>query len=367
MDASFLPFRTICVIAAVLVFYSAFGASQEEFLFTVQCDGRESGSGFLMADSEGAWMVSNDHVVRNDGVIRFVGMLDDTRVYTLPETIEVAANRDAVRFKTEETNGFLLAETSFFDETVFAFGNSDGLGVITKSEGKVVGKGRGEIEVTCDIISGNSGGPVLNESNEVVGVATFTVTGSSVKVAVELSGNVSAAERERLAEKIKTRQGTRYLEARRFAVPLHDAEWQPVALEIFQQESESYEKIDDRYARFNKTVTTVFRCRSISSENEDIFSRSWIKKYNQNLYEYGYHDAESGRYYYRSGRKDSFDRAFGKWMENLSQTATCLAEEFRTEAEELTVLYYKNETRDYADNLNAKSRNLMDVARKYGR
>jgi hypothetical protein len=357
------------VYAAVVLFSacSVFGASLEDFLFTVQCDGRENGSGFLLKDTDGVWMVSNCHVVQNGETIEFIGMMDESRVFTLPETIAVAANRDAIRFKTEEPDGFVLSGTTSFDETVFAFGNSDGLGVITKSEGRIVGKGRGEIEVTCEIIPGNSGGPVINTNNEVIGAAAFTVTASSVKVAAELTGTVSAAERERLAEKIKIRHGTRYLESRRFAVPLHDAEWQSVDLKLFVEESPQAEKTSDRVDRFNEAVTAVFRCRSISSEDEDLFPHGWVKNYNRDLYGYGYYDSDSGRYYLRSGRKESFDRAYGRWMENLSEAAQLLAAECRAQTDELTVLYYQNKAIEYAGRLEIKSRELMDVAKKYGR
>ena len=355
----------MCAAIAFSVACSAFSASFEDFLFTVQGDGKERGSGFLLKDTNGVWMISNNHVVRNDGAIKFVGMLDASRTYAIPETIEVAANRDAIRFKTGEPDGFALTGTSAFDDTVFAFGNSDGLGVITKSKGKIVGKGRGEIEVTCEIIPGNSGGPVIKTNGEVVGVATFTVTTASAKIAAELSGKVSAAERERLAEKLKGRSGTRYTAARRFAIPLHDAEWQPVSLERFKQESALYEQTDDWCDRFSETVTTVFRCRSISSENEDIFSRVWVEDYNQYLYKNGSYDSDSGRYYLRSGRKEAFDRAFGRWIQDLSATAERLAGEFRQQAETLTVLYYQNETRIHADKIELQSRELMEISKKY--
>jgi hypothetical protein len=357
--------KRIYVTALLFMAGSVCGASLEDFLFTVQCNGRETGSGFLLKDTSGVWMVSNCHVVRKSGEIKFVGMLDKSRTYTLPETVDVAANRDAVRFLTKEENGFSLSGTSSFDETVFAFGNSDGLGVITKSEGKIVGKGRGEIEVTCEIIPGNSGGPVINTNDAVIGVAAFTVTVSGVKASVELSGTVSAAERERLAEKIKNRHGTRYTEARRFAVPLHDAEWQPVGLELFKQESEQYEKMDDQYDRFNETVTAVFRCRAVSSENEDIFSRSWVSRYNRDLNDYGYYDSDSGRYYLRSGQKTAFDHAYERWIQALGETASRLSEEFGEQAKNMTVLYYQNEISKSADRLGITSRELTEVSEKY--
>ena len=367
MNGVHIQLKRIIPAALLFVIGTVSEGSMEDFLFTVRRDGREVGSGFLLKDTDGIWMVSNCHVVRRGEEIKFIGMTDESRVQALPEKIEVASNRDAVRFLTHEPDGLALSAASTFDETVFAYGNSDGLGVITRSEGKVVGKGRGEIEVTCEIIPGNSGGPVVNVRDEVIGIATFGVTIPDVKVAAELSGTVSAAERERLIEQIKDRHGTRYTEARRFAVPLHDAVWQAVDLDLFNRESQSYEEIAGRYDRFNRTVVTVFRCRPVSSENEDLFPRGWVRNYNQDLYEYGYYDSDSGRYYLRSGRKESFDRAFGRWIQNLSEAAAGLSEELRAQAKELTVLYYQAETKAKADRLDRKTRELTDMARKYGR
>jgi hypothetical protein len=46
-----------------------------------------------------------------------------------------------------------------------------------------------------------------------------------------------AAQSAQLLKEIETRKGTRYEQTRRFAVPLHDAEWQPVEFDVFQEES----------------------------------------------------------------------------------------------------------------------------------
>lgn len=357
-----------CIVAILLCAGCLHGVSLEDCLFTVQCDEREIGSGFLLKDQDRVWLVSNCHVVRADGTIQFIGMLDKSRTYSLPEKVEVAANRDAVRFNVKEPDGLAPKNTVDFDEKVFAFGNSDGLGVITKSEGKIVGKGRGEIEITCEIIPGNSGGPVVDAHDGVVGIATFGVTTSSAKIAAELSGQVSAAERERLVEKIKTRHGTRYTETRRFAVSLSDAEWQLVDTEQFKQESKLYGKMDDRYHRFNEAVNRVFRCRTIPSESEEVLGRDWVKRFNQDLDKYGYYDSEAGRYYLRSGRQDAFDHAFGEWLEDLSATAERLARELREQTADMTVLYYQNEIKNKASSLTRRGTELMEIAReKYGR
>jgi len=330
--------------------------SMEDFLFTVRRDGREVGSGFLLKDGSGVWMTSNCHVVQRGREIKFIGMVDDSRVYALPNKIEVAANRDAVRFLTGGTNGLTLTAAAAFDETVFAFGNSDGLGVITRGEGKVVGKGRGQIEITCEIIPGNSGGPVVNTRDEVIGIAAFGISVPAVKIAAELSGTVSAAERARLTEKIKEHYGTRYTETRRFAVPVHDAEWQAVDLDLFREESRRYEEAADRCSRFSAAVEAVFRSRVISQKDEDLFPRGWVKDYNHDL-----------RNFQGAGRKELFDRAFGRWIQNLSETAAGLAGEIREQAEDLTVLYFRNELMERVDRLNRNHRELRDIAAKYGR
>jgi hypothetical protein len=359
--------RFFATVVLFVTTVSGLAESLEEQLFTVRRDEREAGSAFLLKQDESVWMVSNYHVVEGDQAVEFVGMTDDSRVYTFPETIEVAFNRDAVRFITQEAEGFSLGADYAFDDVVTAFGNSDGAGVITKSEGTVVGKGRNQIEVTCEIIPGNSGGPVVNANNEVIGVATYTFSVASVKDAAKLSGTVSAAERERLLEKLKLRRGTRYTEARRFAIPLHDAEWQEVELEVFQQESKVFESMEDQYDRFRDATTSFFHCSTISSRNDDIFSKSWIKRYNEKLYKLGYYDSDSGRFYIRSGKRSSFDSARQRWLEDLAETALQLSDTFREKAEELVVFYHQNEVNDRADRLARRNRELLDIAEDYDR
>ena len=52
-------------------------------------------------------------------------------------------------------------------------GNSEGAGVITSSKSRIMGIGPDEIEVESDFVPGNSGGPVINEAEQVVGIATY--------------------------------------------------------------------------------------------------------------------------------------------------------------------------------------------------
>lgn len=353
------------VLISLAAFSPGFAESLEDRLFTVQRDGRESGSGFLLKETNNVWMVSNYHVVRGDADIQFVGMVDKTRSYALPKTVEIAADRDAVRFAVAETGGFPTADDCSFDDEVLAFGNSGGAGVVTKSKGTVVGKGRGEIEVTCEIIPGNSGGPVLNSSNEVIGIATFIIKAPAAAVSAELVGTLPDAERERLVEKMKETHGTRYENTRRFAVPLEATEWQQVELDTFKNESKAFEQIDDRFDRFNKAVSLVYQAKLLPADDDNLFAQGWVRNYNSGLREYGYYNSSSGRFYISAGRKESFYRAYGRWLKALSGTAERLSTEFCEATNELTVLYFQKEIGERAEKLNRTSSELLKSAEKY--
>lgn len=61
---------------------------------------------------------------------------------------------------------------------VVAYGNSLGGDVMTELPGKVVGLGSDRIEIDCEIMPGNSGGPVvLKDSKLVIGISTYLTKG----------------------------------------------------------------------------------------------------------------------------------------------------------------------------------------------
>lgn len=69
--------------------------------------------------------------------------------------------------------GTLDAPTSM-SQKVIAYGNSLGSDVITSLKGEILGLGTDRIEISCEIMPGNSGGPVvLADSNVVIGVSTY--------------------------------------------------------------------------------------------------------------------------------------------------------------------------------------------------
>ncbi len=357
--------KLLLAVTLLLAGYSAHADSLEHMLFTVQRDGRECGSAFLVSDEGRVWMMSNYHVVKGDAAIGFIGMTDRSRVYSLPEKIEVAKDRDAVRFQLEEPSGFIIASGCAFDDEVLAFGNSGGAGVVTKSKGTVVGRGRNQIEVTCEIIPGNSGGPVINIRDEVVGIATFIIKAPVSGLSEEQLALLSYAERDRIVEKTKETKGTRYTDTRRFAVPVCDTQWQEVSLTVFKEESRQVETLDEKYDRFNEAVINVFKARSMSTKSAELFSRGWVNNYNYELDEYGYYSSESGLFYIKSGRKESFYRAYGRWLRALSEVAERTSNEYAEESENLTISYFKQEVRARADKLSRTSKELLTASEKY--
>jgi hypothetical protein len=330
-----------------------FGYSEalDDFLFTVQCDGFEAGSGFILHDQGESWLVSNCHVVEGDKKVVFVGMVDDSNSFDLPEKIQVASNRDAVRFRVDTPDGFSLARDCSFDEEVFAFGNSDGKGIVTKSEGKIVGKGRGKIEVTCEIIPGNSGGPVINITNEVIGLSTFIIVAPEEK----------NSDNSQWLSKFTMIKGTRYEGTRRFAIPLHDAKWQEVDLSTFQKESVEAKSVIDQCEKFYGIISSISYKYPIHEGNGSIISRSWIRNYNRKLRKYGYWDGKS-RYIIRSSKFDSFIRTLENWLEDLSEAALKLSESVQEESEKVTVKYYQEKLLEQVNDLEDAARLLEESA-----
>lgn len=342
---------------AVLVFFAAgqaFGGSLDDCLFTVRSDHRECGSAFLMKQDDASWMVSNCHVVRGFGTIEYVGMTDSSRVFALPETIEVATNRDAVRFLAGGGGGFTLTDQYEFDDPVFAFGNSAGAGVVTKSKGKIVGKGRGEIEVTCEIIPGNSGGPVVNAKNEVIGISTYIIMAP---------GKQYSSSSANLLRILQTRKGTRYEDdTRRFAVSLHDAKWQSVSRDVFKAEAALAQVFDDQFGQYGVIMASVFYNRPVNEEKADVFPGSWLRSYNNKLADMGYYYSDGDSYVLRAGRQDSFRRTLKKWIADLDKKAKELASDCEKQAQMFVVVYFRNQLLEQAEELHSIRKELAKAS-----
>lgn len=192
-----------------------------------------SGSGFLLRmdrKDKGAkvFLVSNEHVFRSKGMPKAV-LPNGVELKLDPRQYFVAPDRDLACFEVinPPTNVLLVAQDPPHNEDeAICFGNSGGKGAITRNPGKVLGVGPIRLEVSCEFIGGNSGGPIVNANGDVIAVATMS------------SG-------EALAEYNPFNKGTRYGEKiRRFGTRLltdRMVQWQWVDRQVYQRQCSKLE------------------------------------------------------------------------------------------------------------------------------
>lgn len=209
----------------------------EKGVFIVEA-GESSGTGFLLNDPAGVYFFSNIHVFRtgNKAIIKN----SKGEIIEIPKKIELAEGEDLLRFKTISTGGLASAESPRLGEPVYALGNSSGSSVITKNSGQILGVGDSTFEVSCEIVPGNSGGPIIDKSGRVLGVASFLTYGQD-SLATE---------------------GTRYSKARRFGITINrPLKWEAVDYETFRREAKFINSI-------NESLQAVFDCWDSSAEEK---------------------------------------------------------------------------------------------------
>lgn len=170
--------------------------------------GSGGGSGFVVEDGDHKFIVTNQHVLlgANKDQIE-ITTTDGAKLQ--PQSLEIVPDLDLARIRVAEGPAALTfaADTSI-DDPVATVGNSLDAGVITLNEGKVKGIASGEIEVDCEVVPGQSGGPLINAAGEVIGVTTYIL----------------------FADKDKASEDTRYAKKRYFTVRIaSDTPWAPVA------------------------------------------------------------------------------------------------------------------------------------------
>jgi len=145
--------------------------------------GAAKGTGFLLRLNRKPYVVSNLHVVDNGERL----WLQTKEGKTLkPIGMELSRTSDLVRFAINPssiTSDMKLLEyeqnTVNLGDEIRVLGNSMGSRVITEIEGKVLGVGPDEIEVSSRFVQGNSGSPIVNQAGKVVGVATYATRGQA--------------------------------------------------------------------------------------------------------------------------------------------------------------------------------------------
>jgi len=193
-------------------------------LFIITTD-TGAGSGFLANINGGKYLVTNCHVLEGAKEVK-VCEADGQHIDTIgfkkkSIKIELADNEDLIRMLTESCQGIGLSISSnsaVMGETVVVYGNSQGEGVITECNGKVLGVGSGKVEVDAGFVGGNSGSPIISlKSGAVVGVATY----------VQLEPKPSWVT-----------EGTRFGEVRRYGIDVNNRiKWIPTTSTQFFEQS----------------------------------------------------------------------------------------------------------------------------------
>ncbi len=171
--------------------YAAISPAVVEIQIT-QSDGFSQGlgSGFFI-DAQGT-VVTNYHVI--DGGISGVVLMSDGTSHEILSVLEYDAELDLAVLETAVSgNEFLTISQRDVGtgEAVYAMGSSQGLtgtfsdGIVSQASRQV--EGIQCIQITAPISQGNSGGPLVDQYSEVVGVNSMSLTtGQNLNFAIDI-------------------------------------------------------------------------------------------------------------------------------------------------------------------------------------
>ena len=155
------------------------------------------GSGFVAKANDKTYVYTNAHVICGSagGFTSKIVSIKTAAGRTIPTPHELELSdvkdltsenglEDLARFPITLQEGESAYEISELDPNtamnskVIAYGNSLGGDVFTSLNGLILGLGTDRIEVSCEIVPGNSGGPVvLEQTKKVIGVSTYLTSG----------------------------------------------------------------------------------------------------------------------------------------------------------------------------------------------
>lgn len=133
--------------------------------------GGMAGSGFIAKVDDKTYIFTNQHVIMGADSIEFKTVTGET---LKPLGVELSLQRDIARLPiADRDDALVISDGVAMDIPLAVFGNSEGGGVATELYGKVTGVGSDLLEVSAEFVSGNSGSPVLNMDQEVIGIASY--------------------------------------------------------------------------------------------------------------------------------------------------------------------------------------------------
>jgi len=181
-------------------------ASKATVVISVPYEG--DGSGFFYKYKNSFWVVSNCHVLGMTADASELGVHDQNGV-PVPLTGEVRADLDGdvamIRIADSYRPAVCLSDAPVPEvgDPILAAGNAKGDGIIYPLEGAIKGLGSlfdvPILEMSAKVVPGCSGGPVVNQKGEVLGIITYMVTPSDDKESRKLLENTPFFETRRMA------------------------------------------------------------------------------------------------------------------------------------------------------------------------
>jgi hypothetical protein len=211
------------------------------------------GSGFIASIKGRTFFVTNIHVL---GIAREANFeTAEGKKVELKKVAFVSYDRDLVIVPIDwdgpslDISDSLAFDGINIDDKIIVMGNSDGVGVATRLEGKINGIGPDELEISAKFVPGNSGSPIVHEDTGLV------------------IGLVS--HMKDLSVKTKWTEDSELSEIRRFGFRMDgDIQWQQLPLERVYAQGEAYNRFEDRtevmahtiyMLQYERTVMTNYR------------------------------------------------------------------------------------------------------------
>ncbi len=235
----------------------------ERAVFLVETESG-SGSGFLMQQDGRIYFVSNIHVMSGGEKFSIKNVYGET--VSVPNVVEVASDRDLIRFPVPSyEKGFGISGEYGFGDKVCAVGNSGGGGVITRLDGEIMALGPGLVEMSCKIIPGNSGGPVLSTNNQIVGVSTYLQNHKNMPDWII--------------------EGSRFTETRRMAVRIDNVEWSSMDWETFRRETAYLSRVETYVDDIVAIIDSLSDDgnKMIYSDTDHSGLQTWLQGHNQDV------------------------------------------------------------------------------------
>ena len=270
-NAHISNFFVILAILLAIPFFPASGAEQQPNTLRSVCllqSPRGRGSGFFTQWNDKDVLVTNNHVLLEMPDVKIMDINGNVYRYDL---IYTSPERDLAVVPIDRNNHLDMPnllrhphpDTLPNGTAVTAYGDSLGDGVIVPAEGKYLGIGPEFIEVSAPIVSGNSGGPILDKkTNRIIGVAT-------------LCRIIQKTARTAYGSRF---EATLYRPAvRRFATRIDNISldsFEKITAEELRKDQQYYQKLDEMYSRVIGCLDTT-RDTNLSIIQLKNLLRSW--------------------------------------------------------------------------------------------